>query len=237
MSIQNPETRPLILLIPGLDGTGRFFEQHLGALSASYRALPWAFRPRRNFDFPDLVQELGEATANEPPRSITVVGESFGGAVALHFVLGYPYRVCRLALVNAFPYYPHRVRISLGHRISPLLRWYGFRTLKNFLSDRLLVSEGISEAGREHYRAVVAMIDQAAYRRRLQLVRQVDLRERLPEIPVPTLIFASGRDKIVPSVRSAAYMAGRIPDARVHEFPEAGHALLLTPGFSLADYL
>ena len=231
------KTKPLILLIPGLDGTGRFFDSQLDALSAKYRALPWAFRPRTDFDFPDLVQELIQAIKDEPPGSVTVVGESFGGAVALHFVLACPERACRLFLINAFSYYPRRFGIALGCRFSHALRWDGVRSLKNYFSDRLLAAEGIPEAGRRHYRKVVGMIDPAAYRRRLELVRAVDLRGRLSEISVPTLIFAAGRDKIVPSVRSAAFMAARIPNARVQEFPRAGHALLLTPGFSLADYL
>jgi pimeloyl-ACP methyl ester carboxylesterase len=51
------------------------------------------------------------------------------------------------------------------------------------------------------------------------------------------VLLASGRDKLVPSIREAHFMASRIPNARVHEFPEAGHALLLTPGISLADYV
>jgi pimeloyl-ACP methyl ester carboxylesterase len=49
--------------------------------------------------------------------------------------------------------------------------------------------------------------------------------------------LASRRDKLVPSIGEAHYMAARIPNAYVHEFPEAGHALLLTPGFSLADFV
>ncbi len=81
------DTKPLILLIPGLDGTGRFFDSQLDSLSQTYRPLPWAFRPRADFDFPDLVRELAPAVRNEAPGSVTVVGESFGGAVALHFVL------------------------------------------------------------------------------------------------------------------------------------------------------
>jgi pimeloyl-ACP methyl ester carboxylesterase len=232
-----PKSHPLILLIPGLDGTGRFYDSHLAALSAAYRPLPWAFRQRSDFDFPDLVQDLGKATADEPPGSLTVVGESFGGTVALHFVLAYPERVRRLALINSFSFYQRRIGIVLGCRLSPMLRWYGIRNLKNYLSGRLLAAEGIPAAARRHYRKVVALIDPVAYRRRLELVRDVDLRGRLAEISVPTLIFAAGRDKIIPSVSSAAFMAARIPTARVYEFPDAGHALLLTPGFSLADYL
>jgi pimeloyl-ACP methyl ester carboxylesterase len=235
--LQNPNSKPLILLIPGLDGTGRFYDSQLAALSASYRPLPWTFPPRSDFDFPDLVQELGDATADEPQGSITVVGESFGGAVALHYVLAYAERVRRLALINSFSFYRRRFGIVLGCRLSPMLRWYGIRNLKNYLSDRLLAAEGIPAAARRHYRKVVALIDPAVYRRRLELVRDIDLRGRLAEISIPTLIFAAGRDKIVPSVSSAAFMAARIPNARVYEFPLAGHALLLTPGFSLADFL
>jgi len=233
----SPNPKPLALLIPGLDGTGRFYDSQLPALAAAYRPMPWAFRARPDFDFCDLVQELGEATACEPPGSITVAGESFGGAIALSYVLAYPDRVRRLALINGFGYYPRRIGIRIGCRLSPVLRWYGIRSLKNYVSERLLKMEGVPDEGRRHYRAVVRQIDQDAYRRRLELVRDVDLRERLTEISVPTLIFAAGRDKIVPSEASAAYMAARIPEASVHRFPDAGHALLLTPGFSLADYL
>jgi pimeloyl-ACP methyl ester carboxylesterase len=69
------------------------------------------------------------------------------------------------------------------------------------------------------------------------LARDVDLRAKLTLVSVPTLLFASGRDKIVPSIEEARFMSTRIPDARLYEFPQAGHALLLTPGFVLADYL
>jgi pimeloyl-ACP methyl ester carboxylesterase len=61
--------------------------------------------------------------------------------------------------------------------------------------------------------------------------------ERLSEIKVPTLLFASGRDKLVPSAQEGRFMAARIPNSKLYEFPRAGHALLLTPGFRLADYI
>ena len=32
-------------------------------------------------------------------------------------------------------------------------------------------------------------------------------------------------------------MRSQIPQAELYEFPNAGHALLLTPGFVLAEYL
>jgi len=229
--------KPLALMISGLDGTGRFFEPHQEALAARYRVIAWEFRRRPRFDFADLVEELGSGTSGEKPGSIAVVGESFGGSVAMHYVLAFPERIRLLALINTFSYYPGRLRIRLGCRLAPVVAWRGVRNVKNVIADRLLAMEGIPPKERKRYREIVKLIDQKAYRRRLELVRDTDLRDRLKEIPVPTLIFASGRDRIVPSITAARYMAARIPHARVHEFPRAGHALLLTPGFSLADYI
>lgn len=228
--------KPLALLIPGLDGTGEMFYRQIGALSSRYRVVAWKFKDRSSFDFRDLVEELAEGTAGEEPGSILLVGESFGGTVAMHYVLTYPERVSRLALINTFPYYRPRRRILWGRRLVPLLTMKGARHLKNFIVDRVLAREGVPEPDRKVYRRIVQMVHPGAYRRRLELVQRVDLRARLHEITVPTLLFASGRDKIVPSVTEARLMASCFPDAKVYEFPKAGHALLLTPGFSLAEY-
>ena len=227
----------LVLLIPGLDGTGRMFEPHIPALSRHYRVRPWWFHSPAGFGFPELVGELGEETEHEAPGSIIVAGESFGGPNAIHYVLAFPDRVQRLVLINTFSHYRWRVRIRLACLTCPLLRAAGVRGVKDFLATRLLRREGIDAAGLAHYRDVIRHVDLDAYRRRLELVRDTDLRARLCEIRVPTLILASGRDKIVPSVPEARFIASRIPQAEMHEFPRAGHALLLTPGFSLAAYL
>jgi len=237
MSDHLSSRKPLALLIPGLDGTGLLFYRQVEALSARYRIRAWNFRRRSRFDFPGLVEELREGTEGEEPKSILVVGESFGGPIALHYVLALPERVRSLALINAFPYYRGRRRIRLICALAPLLRWSAARGVKNWLVDRTLAFEGILPGDRARYRRIVQQIDQHAYRQRLELVKQVDLRAELEKITVPTILFASGRDKIVAAVREARGMASIIPHAKLHEFPRAGHALLLTPGFSLADYL
>jgi pimeloyl-ACP methyl ester carboxylesterase len=102
---------------------------------------------------------------------------------------------------------------------------------------RVLKSEGIPAEDRLRYREAIRQVDLASYRCRLRLVQEVDLRQRLPQIAVHTVLLASGRDKIVPSVAEARFMSQRIPNACRFEFREAGHALLLTPGISLADYV
>jgi pimeloyl-ACP methyl ester carboxylesterase len=230
-------TKPLILLVPGLDGTGGLYEPQIPALEEHFRVCAVRFQSIPGFGFPDLVRELEAETGAEPPGSITVVGESFGGPVAVHFALAFPERVRLLVLINTFSYYRWRLRIRLACLTSPLLRAAGFRQVKDFIAGRLLRWEGIDPVGLDRYYEVIRRVDLGAYRRRLELVREVDLRHRLGEIRIPTLILASGADKIVPSAAEAHFMASKIPTAQVREFPRAGHALLLTPGFSLSDYV
>lgn len=227
---------PLALLIPGLDGTGLLYYRQIEALSRRYRVRPWRFAPRAAFTFADLVQELGAGTVGEAPHSILVVGESFGGVLAMHYALAFPERARRLILVNTFPYYRRRLRIRLAELLAPVLAWESSRKLKGWIVESILAREGIEREDLDRYHAIVRQVDLQAYRCRLALVRLVDLRPRLREIGSPTIILASGRDKLVPSRLDAQVLASGIPHALVHEFPRAGHALLLTPGFTLADY-
>jgi len=230
-------SKPLALLIPGLDGTGKLYYRQIEALSARFRVRACEFKQCASSGLHDLVDDLVRDTAGEAPKSIVVVGDSFGGTVAMLFVLACPERVRSLALINAFPYYRRRFRIFLGCYLAPLLRWPGVKSVKDFIVDRELKSQGILQDDRMRYREVVKLVGFAGYRRRLELVREVNLLGQLDRIHVPTYLFAAGRDRIVPAVEEGHLMAARIPRSTLFEFPRAGHALLLTPGFCLGDYL
>jgi pimeloyl-ACP methyl ester carboxylesterase len=229
--------KPLAVLIPGLDGTGLLYFRQVDTLAPRYRVRPWRFGTGSRFDYPDLVEEIGAEISEEPPGSAVVVGESFGGTIAIQVALAFPDRLRRLVLVNTFPHYRGRVRIVLARKLAPFLPFRGVRRIKNWIVERTLIAEGILKEDLVRYNECIRQVDLNAYCRRLELIRQVDLRPRLKEIAVPTLIFASGRDKIVPSVREARAMAALIPGSRLYEFPRAGHGLLLTPGFLLSDYV
>lgn len=229
--------KPLALLIPGLDGTGRLYYRQLEALSASFRVVSWKFSHRSRFNYSDLVAELDQFTNSERSGSVTVVGESFGGTIAMQFALSFPERVSRLVLINTFPVYRRKLLIRLACILARMLEWPLARSIKGFVVDRTLALEGISAEDRRHYREIIRNVYLPAYCRRLELVRDLDLTKRLADIRVPTLIFASGKDKVVPSVAEGHFMESRIPKARLFILPRAGHALLLTPGFSLAEYL
>jgi len=104
-----------VVLVPGLDGTGRLFYSQLPRLARSYRVATYALRDAaRTMDV--LVEDLAHVIDTVAPteRRAIVVGESFGGALAMSLALARPERVSALVILNSFPYFAPQVRLHLA---------------------------------------------------------------------------------------------------------------------------
>jgi pimeloyl-ACP methyl ester carboxylesterase len=227
--------KPALAYLPGLEGTGELFFMQESALRDQYDVVKVPWRTEPPFDVTDLAADVASALDQAGAARATVVAESFGGVVALAFALSHAERVERLVLVNTFPYYPTRGLLRFGRALS-----YGPKPLVHALrvafDSPLLRLEGIPREARRRFFAAARGQPHAAYRQRLELIAQHDVRTRLREITAPTLVVSSGRDRVVPPEMSRM-LARAIPGARLHALPLAGHAALLTPGVSLADLL
>ena len=99
-----------VILVPGMDGTGLLFYRQVPLLARSYRVITYALRDTAaTMDV--LVSDLARIIDTVAPteRRAIIVGESFGGALALSFALARPEQVSRLVILNSFPYFaPHR---------------------------------------------------------------------------------------------------------------------------------
>jgi pimeloyl-ACP methyl ester carboxylesterase len=87
-----------------------FFRQVPLLVRASYRVATFALRSDAA-SMETLIEDLGrviDAVAPETRRAI-VVGESFGGALAMSFALARPQQVGALVVVNSFPTCAHAV--------------------------------------------------------------------------------------------------------------------------------
>jgi pimeloyl-[acyl-carrier protein] methyl ester esterase len=61
----------------------------------------------------------------------------------------------------------------------------------------------------------------------LELLRQIDLRQELSKITMPTLVLHGSADVIIP-IGAGRYLAATLPQAIFHEINGCGHAPFLS---------
>ncbi len=72
------------------------------------------------------------------------------------------------------------------------------------------------------------------YLSRLRILRQYDLRDRLPALDSPVLYLAADRDTLVPAVQQARLMSELSPRASMRVLEGHGHSCLIAPDLDLA---
>ena len=228
---------PLLIYIAGLDGTGKLFFKQLPSLSPSYRVVTYRSREDARFTYEDLTGDVAWIIHSLGENRAVIVGESFGGTVALSFALRYPEMVERLVVVNSFPRFRSRLKIRLAARLARVLPFRFIRPVRMAASSLGLYVDGVTGEDRRRFFEAIGAVKGEGYARRLQLIAEFDAEERLSEIKAPTLFIAGEKDWLIPSVNEARAMAARIPHASVRIIKGAGHACLLGNRINLARIL
>jgi len=218
---------PLLIYVAGLDGTGQLFFKQAPRLARTYRIVTFRSRGHGRFTYEDLTGDLAAIIRDLGEQQATILGESFGGTVALSFALRYPRMVERLVVVNSFPRFRKRLTINLGVKLASGLPFRWLWPVRRAASILGLLVDGVNREDRRVFWRAIRTVSGEAYARRLQLIAELDLESRLSEIQTPTLFIAGDRDLLVPSVNEARSMAARMPSARVRVIKGAGHACLL----------
>jgi len=116
-----------VVLVSGMDGTGQLFYRQVPLLARSNRVATYALRDTAT-TMEQLVADLARVIDTVAPedRRATLIGESFGGALALSFALSRPDQVSELIVLNSFPHFTPQIRLHLallGLRRCPGVRW------------------------------------------------------------------------------------------------------------------
>jgi pimeloyl-ACP methyl ester carboxylesterase len=220
-----------------MDGTGRLFYRQVPLLARSFRVATYALRNDAS-SMATLVDDLERvivAVAPETGRA-TVVGESFGGALAMSFALARPGQVDRLVVLNSFPYFAPQFRLRLARYGLGLIPWGALSLIRRATAFRLHSAHTHRDEIRR-FMQMTAAASRAGYLNRLQLLMSYDLRGRLHELRPPTLFLAADQDHLVPSVTQARLMAARVPNATVRVLEGHGHICLIAPDVDLAEIL
>jgi pimeloyl-ACP methyl ester carboxylesterase len=228
---------PAVVLVPGMDGTGLLFYRQVPKLAPRYRVATYALRDAAR-TMAVLVGDLAaviEEVAPEERRAI-VIGESFGGALALTLAAERPERVAALVIVNSFAYFAPQFRLRLASAGLRALPWGMMRVVRRLTASRLH-SPHTHPAEVRQFLALTAAASRTGYLNRLQILRSWDVREALPKIAARTLFVAADADHLVPAVDQARLMASRVPRSTVRVLEGHGHICLIAPDVDLARLL
>jgi 3-oxoadipate enol-lactonase len=228
---------PPLVLVPGIDGTGRLFHRQVPLLARRYRLATYALRDdARTMDV--LVGDLAGVVDSLSPtgRGVIVVGESFGGTVALSFALARPKRVSALVVLNSFPRFLPQFRLELAIGALRAMPWQTMPVVRRLTAYRLH-SRFTHRSEIRRFLELTRETTREGYLARLRILRSYDVRERLGEIQAPTLFLASERDHLVPAVEQARFMAERVPQATLRILHGHGHICLIAPNLDLGRIL
>ena len=235
ISIEGDGT-PLVL-VPGLNGTGELFYRQIPSLRRRHRVATYTLRddaPTLEALADDLAHVIDEVAPVE--RRAIVVGESFGGAVALTFALTHPDRVSALVIVNSFAHLNSQLRLRLAIAGLTVVPWRAIGPMRRLTAFRLH-SRQTNRAEIDRFIALTARATRRGYVGRLRLLREYDVRHRLHEVRHPTLFVAADGDHLVPALTQAQYMADRVAASRMRVLNGHGHVCLIAPNVDLATIL
>lgn len=228
-----PADRPPLVLLPGMDGTGLLFYRQVPPLEQRFTV-----HAQRLSDRADRMETLVEDLRAElerlvPDRTpVVLVGESFGGALALSFALAHPSRVRALVIVNSFPYFAPKVRLRLAIAGLSLFPWGVMRVVRRATAWRMHSRHTRPDDLRTFLR-LMRQTTRVGYVNRLRILTRYDVRARLREIQVPTLLLAASDDHLVPAISQARLMAASMPRADVRVLDGHGHICLIAPDLDL----
>lgn len=235
-------THPLLIFLPGMDGTGRLLGNQLAGLSRDFDIRSLSIPSDDLTNWEGLVEQAANLIENEqklvPSRPIYLCGESFGGCLALKLAAHFPQLCNRLILINPASSFNRQSWMGWGASVTQWLPNPLYRLSTLGLLPFLIAPQRVSRHNRQALLAAMQSVTPESAAWRLSLLSQFTL-EQLPleRIEQPTLVLAGGSDRLLPSMAEAEKLVSYLPNAQKNLLPESGHACLLETEVKLSDIL
>ncbi|KAI5081027.1 hypothetical protein GOP47_0004210, partial [Adiantum capillus-veneris] len=239
--------RPLLVYAPGMDCTGQGIIRQLPYLvDAGYDIrciyIPTTDRSSWAQLVQSLIPMLREELQGRKERHVTLLGESFGGPLALRLVKEAPDLFSRLVLVNpAINLQQVNPLVSFCSR-SGLLAFFPdflYKTAQDILLPLMVNWNRVRWSDYGDIFSPVDLVPAPCASWRLSLLNDnTDLDDTsLNSIHVPTLLLASSEDHILSSVQETGRLNRLLSYSKRIILPGSGHTALLEDDFNLAKIL
>jgi pimeloyl-[acyl-carrier protein] methyl ester esterase len=189
-----------LVLLPGMDGTGELFGPLLEALPLELAVTVVAYPDRAaTYD-----EHVAVARAELPRgRPFVVLGESFSGPVAVRLAAAAPPGLRGVILCASFLSCPNRA-LGLLRSLTPVA---SPKLLPTFIAQASLLGRFATPALRSMQTRALGHVSSSTLTARLRAMADVDVRDELRSLAVPTLYLQATEDRIVDARFGAEYAA------------------------------
>ncbi|HEX7999363.1 MAG TPA: alpha/beta hydrolase [Pyrinomonadaceae bacterium] len=228
---------PAFVYVPGIEGTGKLFYKQVDDLARDHTVITFPLRGQGRYKMDALVNDLIWIIRDAGFERVTALGESFGGMILMSAALAHPEYFERMILVNSFPRFEQQAKIKLGVALFSFLPYPVMKAYRTLTSPGTLFDAEVSDEDRRACHERTRVIPYEGYISRMRIIRDTDLRERLKDIIVPTLVVAGTQDRLLNAEGAAKIIAGAIPRSRLKLLEGKGHLALVSGRVRVRDWL
>jgi len=194
---------PVLVLLPGLDGTGKLFAEFLKVLDSSIGTLVVTYPKDIPMNYDQLETLVTAALPTDRP--FVLLGESFSGPLAIRIATRRPESLVGLVLCVTFASNPYS---WAGAWVRPLAKFLPLKSLPRWVRAPLMWgSASPNRAPRQSERAM-AGVSAMVIRQRIASLLAVDETAALVHISAPTLVLCATRDRVVSKAATLTIMRG-----------------------------
>ncbi|KAJ7976278.1 Acyltransferase-like protein, chloroplastic [Quillaja saponaria] len=254
---------PLLLFLPGIDGTGLGLILHHQKLGRIFDIWCLHIPVTDRTLFTDLVKLVERTISSEilhsPNRPIYLVGESLGGCLALAVAVRNPHIDIVLILANPATSFsksqlqlliplleaiPRELSLAFPCRLSLTAADLLSMVLKSLVKG-LPLQQTVGELSQNlstmtSYLSILAdMLPRETLLWKLQLIQQASayVNSRLHDVNSEILLLSSGKDQLLHSQQEGERLRQVLPKCLLRHFDECGHFLFLESGIDLVTII
>lgn len=211
---------PALVLLPGLDGTGKLFSAFVKDLGSSVDSLIVAYPKDQSLGY-DALETLVLA-ALPRNRSFVLLGESFSGPVAIRIAARSPAGLVGVILCGTFAKNP----FPWLWWARPLAAYLPLKSLPRWVRAPLMWGSASPQRAPAQMERAIADVSPAVIRHRIAALLAVDETAALGRIRLPTLVLKARRDRVI-SPAATQWILKTLPGAELMQI-DGPHLLLQT---------
>ena len=217
---QTTSVRPLLMLLPGMDGIGKSFGAFSQAMRPTLDTCVVTYPVDEALDYGELETRVRGVLPKHRP--FFLLAESFSGPVAARIAADPPQALLGIIFCASFVKNPYP---WLGWA-APFAGLFPFKSLPRWVRAPLMWGSGSPRHAPPRAERATSAVDAAVLRHRIATLLAVDETVAMARIRTPALIMCARGDRVLPRA-AALYMKQTLPHARYMEL-DGPHLVLQT---------